>query len=99
MSADATYPPLDVPNPVAEDVWIVDSEPQRAFGLLRLPVRMTVLRLAERLEVPLCARNTLLTAAGYASVYAERPLGDPALAIDRHWSLVAINAAASEGTS
>ena len=75
------------------------------------PSRDMVLRLAERLEVPLRARNTLLTAAGYAPVYTERPLADPALtsarqaidrllsahepypaiAIDRHWTLVASN--------
>jgi hypothetical protein len=73
-----------------------------------------VLRLAERLEVPLRARNTLLTAAGFAPIFAERPLADPALeaarvaiehllaahepfpalAVDRHWTLVASNEAA-----
>jgi hypothetical protein len=47
MSIEITYPPLDVPKPVAEDVWIVDSGPQSVRGLLRLPVRMTVLRLAD----------------------------------------------------
>lgn len=40
----ATYPPLDVPKPVAENVWIVDSGPLRAMGM-PLPVRMTVIRL------------------------------------------------------
>jgi transcriptional regulator with XRE-family HTH domain len=79
------------------------------------PSREMVLKLAERLEVPLRARNTLLTAAGYAPIYAERPLGDPALAparqaidrlltahepypaiaIDRHWTLVASNRVAA----
>lgn len=39
-----TYPPLDVPKPVAENVWIVDSGPIRVLGL-PLPVRMTVVRL------------------------------------------------------
>src|SRR3712207_6384376 len=38
------YPPLDVPKPVAEGVWIVDSGPISAFGM-SLPVRMTVIRL------------------------------------------------------
>lgn len=72
-----------------------------------------VLRLAERLDVPLRERNALLVAAGYAPVYRERPLDDaalaparkavelvleahepyPALAVDRHWTLVAANAA------
>jgi transcriptional regulator with XRE-family HTH domain len=76
-----------------------------------LPSREMVLRLAERLEVPLRERNLLLVAAGYAPVFPERPLEDPALsaarkavdlvlaghepypalAIDRHWTLVAAN--------
>ena len=79
------------------------------------PSREMVLRLAERLEVPLRERNLLLVAAGYAPVYPERPLQDPALdaarkiidtvlaghepypalAIDRHWTLVAANKALS----
>lgn len=77
--------------------------------------RDMVLRLAERLDVPLRERNTLLLAAGYAPVFPERPLADPALtlmreavdlvlaghepypaiAIDRHWTLVAGNAASN----
>jgi transcriptional regulator with XRE-family HTH domain len=77
------------------------------------PSREMVLRLAERLEVPLRDRNTLLVAAGFAPVYPERSLDDPALrvareavdrvlvghepypalAVDRHWSLVAANRA------
>ncbi len=77
--------------------------------------RDVILHLAEQLEVPLRARNTLLTAAGFAPVFAERPLDDPALAparqaidrllaahepfpaiaIDRHWTLVAGNRAAT----
>lgn len=79
------------------------------------PSRDVIMRLAEQLEVPLRARNALLTAAGYAPVFNERPLDDPALAlarqaierllaahepfpaiaIDRHWSLVAGNHAAT----
>lgn len=77
------------------------------------PSREMVLRLAEQLSVPLRERNTLLTAAGFAPVFPERPLADPALrvareavdlvlaghepypalAIDRHWTLVAANRA------
>jgi transcriptional regulator with XRE-family HTH domain len=75
------------------------------------PSREMVLRLAERLAIPLRERNTLLVAAGYAPMYRERPLDDPALAsarqavelllkshepfpalaLDRHWNLVAAN--------
>jgi len=40
----ATYPPLDTPKPVADDVFIVDSAMPGAVGLM-LPVRMTVVRL------------------------------------------------------
>src|SRR5215216_3160560 len=77
-----------------------------------LPSREMVLRLAERLDVPLRERNSMLVAAGYAPMYRERPLDDPALAaarqavelllkshepypalaVDRHWNLVAANA-------
>jgi transcriptional regulator with XRE-family HTH domain len=78
-----------------------------------LPSREMVMHLAERLEVPLRARNALLVAAGYAPLFRERPLSDPqlaaareavdlvlkghepypALAIDRHWTIVAANSA------
>ncbi|MEO3432187.1 helix-turn-helix transcriptional regulator [Inquilinus sp. CAU 1745] len=78
-----------------------------------LPSRGMLLRLAERLEVPLRDRNALLLAAGFAPSFHERSLDDPALraaraavdlvlkghepfpalAIDRHWTLVAANAA------
>jgi transcriptional regulator with XRE-family HTH domain len=77
------------------------------------PSRDMVLRLAERLEIPLRERNLLLISAGFAPVFPERPLADPALdaarkavdlviaghmpypalAIDRHWTLIAANAA------
>jgi len=78
-----------------------------------VPSRDMVLHLAERLDVPLRARNTLLHAAGYAPVFPERPLDDealrvvrravdlvltghephPALAVDRHWCMMAANRA------
>ncbi len=44
------------------------------------PSRAMLLRLADQLEVPLRERNVLLTAAGFAPLYRERPLADPALA-------------------
>lgn len=75
------------------------------------PSRAMVLHLAEQLEVPLRERNALLTAAGYAPLYPERTLDDPALqvakqmverllkahephpalAVDRHWNMLAHN--------
>lgn len=77
------------------------------------PSRDMVLRLAERLEVPLRDRDPLLLAAGFAPAYPTRSLDDPALAavraavevvlagyepypalaVDRHWQLVAANPA------
>jgi len=48
-----------------------------------LPSREMVIRLAERLNVPLRERNALLVAAGYAPMYRERALDDPALAAAR----------------
>jgi transcriptional regulator with XRE-family HTH domain len=44
------------------------------------PSRELVLQLADHLEVPLRERNTLLLAAGYAPAFAERALGDDAMA-------------------
>lgn len=44
-----------------------------------LPSRDMVLHLADQLEIPLRERNLLLVAAGYAPVFPERPLSDPAL--------------------
>jgi transcriptional regulator with XRE-family HTH domain len=43
------------------------------------PSREMLLRLMERLEVPLRERNRLLLAAGYAPAFPERRLDDPAL--------------------
>jgi transcriptional regulator with XRE-family HTH domain len=43
------------------------------------PSREMVLKLAERLEVPLRERNVLLVAAGYAPAFPQRALDDPAL--------------------
>ena len=77
------------------------------------PSREMLLRLAEELDIPLRDRNVMLVAAGFAPLYAERQLDDPALfavrravdlvlmghepypaiAIDRHWTLVSANRA------
>src|SRR3954464_15078492 len=43
------------------------------------PSREMVLKLAERLAVPLRDRNVLLVAAGFAPAYQQRSLDDPAL--------------------
>ncbi len=80
------------------------------------PSRDMLLHLSERLDVPVRERNVMLVAAGYAPIFPERQLDDPALAaarsaidlvlarqkpypafaIDRHWSIVASNAALPE---
>jgi transcriptional regulator with XRE-family HTH domain len=48
-----------------------------------LPSRDMVLHLAERLQIPARERNVLLLAAGYAPIFPERSLSDPALAAAR----------------
>ncbi|MEZ2126756.1 MULTISPECIES: DUF4336 domain-containing protein [unclassified Sinorhizobium] len=40
-----TYPPLDVLKPAGDGLWVVDSGPLHALGIIPLPVRMTVMRL------------------------------------------------------
>ncbi|BBP86190.1 MULTISPECIES: MmyB family transcriptional regulator [unclassified Pseudomonas] len=75
------------------------------------PSREMLLHLAEQLDIPLRERNRLLAAAGYAPLFPQRTLDDPALAgarqaieqllkahepnpalaIDRHWNLLAAN--------
>ena len=47
------------------------------------PSREMVLRLADRLDVPLRERNRWLAAAGFAPMFAERRFDDPALAAGR----------------
>lgn len=47
------------------------------------PSRDMLLHLAEELDIPLRERNALLVAAGFAPVYAERSLDDPALQASR----------------
>ena len=47
------------------------------------PSRDMVLRLADRLDTPLRARNLMLLAAGFAPTFPERALGDPGLGAAR----------------
>jgi len=47
------------------------------------PSREMILRLADQLEVPLRERNVILVAAGFAPLFPERALDDPALAAAR----------------
>lgn len=77
------------------------------------PSREMILKLAERMEIPLREQNDLLLAGGFAPVYREESLDSsnlaqareavqriltghepyPAIAIDRHWNLLAFNQA------
>lgn len=43
------------------------------------PSREMLIKLADRLDIPLRERNALLLAGGFAPVYAERPFNDPDL--------------------
>src|ERR1700744_491132 len=47
------------------------------------PSRDMVMKLAERLNVPLRERNVLLVAAGFAPAFPQRSLDDPALKSSR----------------
>lgn len=80
------------------------------------PSREMLLRLADRLAIPLRDRNVMLCAAGFAPTYRERSLDDPAfrlarqnidlllamhdpnpaLAVDRHWTMAAANQAVGD---
>ena len=77
------------------------------------PTAQTLLRIAERLDVPHREQNALLLAAGFAPRFPQTPFDSetmasirqtvgtllqayspfPALAVDRHWNVVAANAA------
>ncbi|WP_193367173.1 DUF4336 domain-containing protein [Pelagibius marinus] len=72
MSGDrqTTYPPLNTPKPLAENVWVVDG-PAIRFGLgwlkLSFPTRMTLLRLADGglfLHSPTALSDTLRAEIG-----------------------------------
>ena len=47
------------------------------------PSREMILHLSEQLAIPMRERNVLLVAAGYAPIFPERPLDDPAMAAAR----------------
>jgi len=60
---------------------------QRHLSFLEIgrsqPSREMILRLAEQLDIPLRERNLLLTSAGFAAVFPERPLDDESLTAAR----------------
>lgn len=80
---DVTYPPLDIPKPVADNVWVVDSGPHRIAGI-SLPVRMTVLRLAD--GTLLLHSPTRYTAATKAALESIGPIAHVVAPNTVHWS-------------
>ncbi|MCI3131995.1 helix-turn-helix domain-containing protein [Phenylobacterium aquaticum] len=56
------------------------------------PSRLMILKLAEQLDVPVRERNVLLVSGGFAPMFPERGLDDPALAAAR-WAIDAVLAA------
>lgn len=85
---EIAYPPLNIPKPVADGVWIVDGAPLRPAPGLVLPVRMTVVRLASGglwLHSPVPPSQAL--AQALAALGPVRHLIAPNIA---HWSFVAL---------
>lgn len=84
--ARVLYAPIDRLKPVAENLWMVDSGPVRPMGMA-LPVRMTVIRLADGgllLHSP--TRYTPELARALAAIGPVRHLVAPNVA---HWSFLA----------
>jgi hypothetical protein len=84
--ARATYPPLDVPKPVADGVWIVDSGPMNAMGF-KLSVRMTIFRLKDG-EL-LLHSPTPFSAAVANAVEALGPIRHLVAPNIAHWTFLA----------
>lgn len=79
------YHPLDMPKPLADNIWIVDSGPFSAFGM-KLPIRMIVIRLADGglwLHAP--TRYTPALAKALTALGPIRHLVAPTLA---HWAFL-----------
>ena len=85
MSADrATYPPLDVLKPVAEDVWVVDSGPL-TIARIPLPVRMTVIRVDDGMLLHSPTRYVRELQEAIAALGPIRHLVAPSFA---HWTFM-----------
>lgn len=84
-ATQAGYPPFDVPKQIADDLWTVDSAPINALGL-KLPVRMTIVRLQSGdvvLHSP--TRHTRPLAEAIEHLGPVRHLIAPSFA---HWTFV-----------
>lgn len=82
---DTIYAPVDALKPVAPEVWIVDSGPLKAGGFLPLPVRMTVIRVADGLLLHSPTRLTPLLKEKLEELGPIRHLVAPNSA---HWTMV-----------
>ncbi|WP_410217616.1 DUF4336 domain-containing protein [Paracoccus sp. (in: a-proteobacteria)] len=83
---DVTYPPLDSLKPVVNDVWIVDSGPHTALGMIPLPVRMTVIRLQD--GSLLLHSPTRFTRALHDQLLELGPIGHLVAPNTAHWTML-----------
>ncbi len=80
------YPPLDEPKPVAADLWVVDAAPIALVAGLRIPVRMTVIRIGGALLLHSPTGYSESLRDRLAALGTIRHLIAPSLA---HWMFVA----------
>lgn len=83
---DVTYPPLDTLKPIVNDIWIVDSGPHAAFGMIPLPVRMSVIRLQD--GSLLLHSPTRFTPALHNQLLELGPIGHLVAPNTAHWMML-----------
>lgn len=83
---DITYPPLDTLKPVADGIWIADSGPMKAMGLIPIPVRTTVVRLGT--GGTLIHSPTRLTPDLRRQIEAIGPVGHLVAPNIAHWTFL-----------
>jgi hypothetical protein len=81
-----TYPPLNVLKPVGDGIWIVDSGPLLAGGLLPLPIRMTVTQLDD--GTMLLHSPTEYDASLHHAIDQLGPIGHLIAPNSAHWSFI-----------
>jgi|SRR5215217_4621155 len=81
-----TYPPLNVLKPVGDGIWIVDSGPLHAGGLLPLPIRMTVMQLED--GTMLLHSPTEYDASLHHAIDQLGPIGHLIAPNSAHWSFI-----------
>ena len=86
ITDDAAYPPLNIPKPIAEGVWVVDATPIRAMNVMVVPLRMTIFKLSGGellIYSPTRYRETLHTA-----IEALGPIKHVVAPSTGHWMFV-----------